>query len=205
MGGDPDKVENYKPFDDASLKEFTLRQLAKSHIFAHHFMNKTWVLLRGRKGYPFYISDNPIALQNYNPYKSQQPHGKLGVAVPEIEIYLPLSSHYTLSLCCPSFEKKIKTGYEAYKNLSVSAPWIVNAVVKDPFAIEKVIAGLDEGAAVPLEDENILNLNYLQVRNAERFVYCKENEFNLIRRMLDENDDYRVGPRYANGLNDTMA
>lgn len=194
MGGNPNNVENYKPFDKASLKEFSIWILSKAHEFIPHFLSKAWVLLKGKKDYPFYISDNPIALQNINEYG---PYGSLGLAVTGIEIYLPLSSVYTLALLCPSYEKQIREAYATYKRLSIAAPFVVNSIIKAPFSIEKIMAGIDEGMAVDCVDDNIVNLNYLQVRHAERYVYCQDDNFALAYDMLDKTDAYKVGPRFV--------
>jgi hypothetical protein len=127
------------------------------------------------------------------------PRGNIGLGVKGIEIYLPISSTRTMAMYCPSLTNEIRNGYQRYKYLSMSRPWAVNKVFSTPFYIEKIIAGLEEGIAVECNDDNILNLNYLQVRYAERQVYCEKNSFWLVRDMLKENSMYRIGPRMESG------
>jgi Protein of unknown function (DUF4238) len=57
------------------------------------------MLLRARAPESLYISDNPITLFNSKDFGFR---GNLGLACFGIEIYLPLSSHLTLAIFCPS-------------------------------------------------------------------------------------------------------
>jgi hypothetical protein len=194
MGGDPDQVENYHPLDKDGARLLSIKMLSNLKDFVPHIMDKQWVLLKGKRNNPFYISDNPVTLQNM---KDFGPRGNIGLAVEGIEIYLPISSTLTLAMYCPTTVNEIREGYERYKHVSLTTPWIANALSKnkDPFYVEKMIAGFDEGTAVEVADDNILNLNYLQVRYAERQVYCERDSFWLVKDMLAKDSSYRTGPR----------
>jgi len=196
MGGDINNVENYKPLDKEIARLLSIKMLVNLKDQVPHILEKDWLLLKGKKANPFYISDNPIALQNM---KDRGPRGNLGLMVEGIEIYLPISSTLTLAMYCPSLTAEIRRGYERYRRLSMLVPWVVNAVLADPFYLEKMIAGLEEGVAVKCIDDTILNLNYLQVRYAERQVYCEKESFWLVKDMLKESTSYLTGPRMQRG------
>lgn len=196
MGGDINKVENYEPLDKESARLLSIKMMVNLKDQVPHILEKDWLLLKGKKANPFYISDNPIALQNM---KDRGPRGNLGLKVEGIEIYLPISSTLTLAMYCPSLTDELRRGYERYKRLSMSIPWAVNAVLDEPFYFEKRIAGFEEGVAVQCIDDTILNLNYLQVRYAERQVYCEKESFWLVKDMLKENTSYKTGPRMRSG------
>ena len=194
MGGDPEQVENYHPLDEDGARLLSIKMLSNLKDFVPHIMDKQWVLLKGKRNNPFYISDNPVTLQNM---KDFGPRGNIGLAVEGIEIYLPISSTLTLAMYCSTTVNEIRERYERYKHVSLTAPWIVNALSKnkDPFCIERMIAGFDGGTAVEVADDSILNLNYLQVRYAERQVYCERDSFWLVKDMLAKDPSYRIGPR----------
>jgi hypothetical protein len=46
-----------------------------------------------------------------------------------------------------------------------------------------------------LEPEPVVNLNSLQVRQAERYVYSSQPDFALVEKMLAKQPAYRQGPR----------
>lgn len=191
MGLGPDQIENYRPLREEGARLLSIKMLTDQEGLVRHIIEKEWMLLKGRPDNPFYISDNPIALQNtFGPRKT------LGLAVEGIEIYLPISSTFTIAMYCPSITNKIREGYRRYKHVSMTMPWIANTVFKDdPFYLEKMVTALNEGVAAECVDDNILNLNYLQVQNAERQVYCEQESFWLVKDMLEQDPIYRRGPR----------
>lgn len=67
-----------------------------------HILGKSWILYGTTHQYPFYVSDNPVTL--YNTVNQHELMGGEGLAVPGIEIYLPVSDTLCLGLLCPSIE-----------------------------------------------------------------------------------------------------
>jgi hypothetical protein len=143
MGGDPNQVENYHPLDKDGARLLSIKMLSNLKEFVPHIMDKQWVLLKGKRNNPFYISDSPVTLQNI---KDFGPRGNIGLGVEGIEIYLPISSTLTLAMYCSTTVNEIRERYKRYKHVSLAAPWIANAISKnkDPFCVEKMIAGFDE-------------------------------------------------------------
>lgn len=189
MGANLDEIENYEPLDEEGARLVSLKLISEAKEFVPHILEKDWVLLRGNSANPFYISDNPVALQNMRDFG---PRGNLGIGVPGIEIYLPLSSTLTLAIYCSSNTELLKQAYSDAKRGGVGA-----AEVRAH--LEEMICAVDTGAPATCREENIVNLNYLQVRYAERQVYCEKRSFALAKDMVDKDPSYKVGPRMTVG------
>ena len=191
-GFDPKDVENYQPIDKESARHLSLSMLTEANKTAPHIYEKEWLLFKGKQENPFYISDNPIALQNM---KDLGPRGTLGLAVEGIEIYMPLSSTLTLAMHCSTTVKELR---EKYSRVSTLIPILMNSEESKfsglPY-LEKIMTGFNKGIAVECSDDGILNLNYLQVYFAERQIFCEKDKFWLVTDILKENSGYKIGPR----------
>ncbi len=77
-------------------RDLWLDNLSKVNLYVRHILNKTWILAESDND--FYISDNPVVLQNST--NNREHRGNLGIDTPGIEIYLPLSSSLLLGLFC---------------------------------------------------------------------------------------------------------
>jgi len=75
---------------------FWLNSLERAHEYKSYLLNKTWILAESSNS--FYLSDNPLVLQNST--NNQQHRGNLGLESLGIEIYMPLSSSLLLCLFC---------------------------------------------------------------------------------------------------------
>ncbi len=116
----------------------------------------------------FYVSDTPVALHNM---QDAGAYGNLGLMVKGIEIYMPISARYVLGLMCP---------------------YLVSTLYANP----RFKAAVDERKPIACDDgENVTFYNSLQVIFAERFVFSKVRNFELITRMLQDHPKYRYGLR----------
>lgn len=149
--GEPSKDEN---------KKIMLDLLADAHGFAPHFYDKVWFLLSSESSATFFIGDHPIALNNQ---RRDELRGTLGLAVPGIEIYFPVSPTLTLGLLSPELGVHMRRGAS------------------------------DPDAALICSAENVAYQNSLQVVHASRFVYCIENDFALVSQMLTDNPSFGRG------------
>jgi Protein of unknown function (DUF4238) len=140
--------------------------------FAPHFANKVCLLLETRMSDPFFVSDNPIALHNQNDFG---PYGNLGLAVPGIEIYFPITPTLTLTFFEPSILERLDT-------LSRHG--------------EELIRAAQTGGRAHCANENVMFLNSLQVINASRFVMSVTKNFALATRMLEEKPHLRQPPLF---------
>lgn len=145
---------------------------------AAHFVEKTWILLRTDRTRPFLIGDNPITLQNQRDFG---PRGNLGLAVPGIEIYVPLSPSLALAFWCPSHESAIRDAASRLRLL--------------PGPAQNILTAIDAGRPLAFAPENVENFNSLQIRYAERYVFSSLDDFSLARDMIATHPETRTGPR----------
>lgn len=159
-------------------------------IFAPLLIAKKWILAATTRKHPFVISDNPLTLQNMT---DMSPYGNLGLAVPGIEIYFPLSPLRALAMWCPTIVDTVLRGAKKLRQLPSSASPRVN--IGDPsgvFALEKSI---QTGCPLSYVEQNVLNFNSLQIARSERYIFSCVNEFQLAKEMLETHPNLKRGPR----------
>lgn len=179
-GGDPKDISGFVESEaPGALKAESLRFLHETAPrFAALFAQKTWVLYKAPRDDPFYISDNPIALQNtlnQNPYG-----GSLGLACPGIEIYLPLSPVLCLCFLCPTVITHIRELEEKGRRIGLNVDGIA------------AVAAIN-GKSGTLRPESVMNLNSLQVLYSVRFVFANAECFGLVQRMITEHPEFKGG------------
>lgn len=174
--------------------------------FAGRFGEKDLVLVEANGAGEFMIGDNPIAMQNERDFG---PYGNLGLSVPGIEIYMPISSRYCLGFWCPSILQRFRDAMaqaediiaRANSLLVVGAPDIAR---QQPRIIAQATASLGRVRTMPDAFEaggpvswtgNVERLNSLQIRTAERWVMCRDGDFELVERMIADNAQNRGGLR----------
>lgn len=197
MATTPESLESMKDYitspDENQIKiESALMISGAVNNYAQYFANKTWHLLSTSKKVPFFISDNQISLQNMTEMKLR---GNLGLNVPGIEIYFPLSPTRALAMWCPSHMENILRGAEQLRVFRVTAPHLVEAYIKDPKGLEAQAQILKSGEPLPYSAENVFNFNSLQVWNAERYVFSSLDDFVLPKEMIANHTSIRSGPR----------
>lgn len=168
-------------------KHMALSSMTSPDQYSQHILNKTWLLFETRET-PFYVSDNPVVLQNED--ESQSPlRGTLGLAVPGIQIYLPISSSLTLAFFCRSHEASIRQSVERIRL----------DIVRDPAAGLGFGPTMDwmrafrKGTPLSSQADNVLNHNSLQVMFSERYVFCRDLDFSLAEEMIAEHPEVRGG------------
>ena len=183
-------TEGYPLMTTEDAKQAALTTLAESDQYAEHILNKTWLLFETSAEIPFYISDNPVALQNED--KSRGPmRGNLGLAVRGIQIYLPISSTLTLAFFCRSHEIMIREGVNRIRTSIVTD----SSFPQDFGPLLDWMRAFRHGTPLGSKPDNVMNHNSLQVMQAERFVFCSRRDFALVEDMIDEEPRFAVGPR----------
>jgi len=148
-------------------------------------LEKTLVLYRSDGSSPFWIGDSPVAMHNtINP--GDRLRSTLGLSVPGIEIYLPISSELVLAHMCPS----IAVAYTA-RDEEAHRMGFIHAHAR-PY-----LQGLESGSHIVLSKEHVPFQKGLQVAYAERFVYSPIDNFEDARQILGESPKLRTGPRYG--------
>jgi len=147
-------------------KAMTMKSLTEPQKFAAHILNKAWLMFETTPAHPFFIGDNPVALQNNTEGKGPF-RGNLGLAVRGIEIYLPVSSTLALAFFCRPHEEMIRDGVERMRTTMVRDP-------SHPMGFGNLLnwrGASRTGIPLPSSPDNVLNHNSLQVQYAERYVF----------------------------------
>jgi len=152
-----------------------------------------------------YVSDSPAVMHNSKEYG---PYGNIGLAVPNIEIYLPLSHEIVLAYMCPLTMKETEETLQAAEKEIGSAfgrkflsPSGIS--VTDRLEIEQSRAEIERAKsyyamikserAVPMSSENLLFLNSLQILSSHRYLACRANDFTFAVRALSEKPHWKEG------------
>lgn len=203
-----ERADHDSPSDESKVVAFQLISEQLQEL-ARQFSSKDLLLFEAVEGAEFILGDNPIAMQNERDFG---PYGNIGLAVPGIEIYLPISARYSLGFYCPSilagFREAIKKSERAIADARVritigsnSAAEMAKATLVQAEQIRGRISRMptahDEGSPLPAETDHVVRLNSLQVKWAERWLLGPSMNFDLVRRMITANAAYKSGMRYT--------
>jgi hypothetical protein len=173
---------------DTLDQALALASIADARRWVPLVLEKSWVLQQVENARALFVSDSPLTLHNHYNFG---PYGNIGLAVPGVEIQLPLSSDLNLWMVCPTFRSKLESGCKAAVDLaSAGQP---SAVGDKTFALMDCIR---RGRPMNLTQEHVTYYNHLQVRFSARFVYSRDGDFSLVRQMLQNNLGYRSGIRF---------
>jgi hypothetical protein len=175
--------------DENALKAYFARRICSANKdLGPALVKKDWLLMQTDLEHPFLIGDHPVVLYNYF-------GDKLGVGVPGVVVYFPLSPEFALGLHCPSIAEEIRKGQEKMDRLPdqafVTHPELYGGY-KETVAI---MEGFVEGVPVKSQAENVEHFNSIQVSNAERFVFSCDGNFTLVEDMLRVEPSLKKGPR----------
>ncbi|BEN33189.1 TPA: DUF4238 domain-containing protein [Serratia marcescens] len=176
-----------------ATRDIFLRQLVQQVSHIDHLLKKDWYLLETSQEHPLYVSDNPVVMKNSNDFG---PYGNIGLAVRGIQIYLPLSSTLMLAMYCPSIREEMVRHKQHLQTLLARAPHLIPRHIR-PFEMLEHTRSYTDYLLMPLTPDHVTHYNALQVEYAEQYVFCGENDFSLVERMLSDDERYRTGPRFA--------
>lgn len=194
MGVTPDEASGIYPKSIGDIKMAHIANMGDNILeFGPYFNDKTWVLFKAPKDTQYYISDNPVTLKNEIDYS---PRGNLGLLVTGIEIYFPLSSKFLLAMLCRSHEDKIQLGVQQLNTLLKFGAFKPSGIQKGVISrMRKHKHAFDTGEAILSRKESVLNKNSLQVMYSSRFVFSKENNFYVAKKMIEENSEFQNPPK----------
>ncbi len=167
---------------DDEIKAFALGFLSVAQELAEPINDKVWLLYESDD--QFLIGDHPVGLQNT--VNRSEVRGTLGLAVPGIEIYLPLSPRYVLCLLCRDTFHELATAANRERARLEKA---------GVFETLNFVARVRRRIPVPCKRGVVENLNSIQIRWSERFVFRPTSDFDLARSMIAENPAHAHGPR----------
>lgn len=185
-GSDPSKVEGFNDPSEEKVRKSAILSIRESGQLARHFLDKVWTLQKAPNGHSFWISDNPLTLHNSVDRGSR---GNLGLAVPGIEIHLPLASELSIWMIHPTIVQQVLNGFE----LARCNP---EPIGKDALeSLRTTAVAMKEGTPVQVGPENVTFLNSLQVINSSRFLYASSPAFGLAEEMIKTDPGIASGPR----------
>lgn len=198
MGLDPSKVDGLVDWDKESLK----RQHVKNQIdnlgkFAEIMLDKVYFVMTAPVGKSFYLSDHPVVLHSDEERRVLR---GLGIGVPYIQIYLPLSHDVLLcaydgavlgSLMRTRDQEMARGKGEALKLLmqgKITAEQM-KGFIEDSNKHDEIgplIDTIRAGEAVTCEVDQVDAYNSLQVFHAHRFVVDPSGKFEVVDGMIAE-------------------
>jgi len=162
----------------------TIREFTQD--FLPHLLNKNLILYETDRNAPFCCSDDPVAMTNtINPGDGLR--GTIGLAVPGIEIHLPISSEFSLAYTCPTIGAAFEAMQQNYRSHG-------GLFLEEAFCY---LRARDFGLSMKLQPENVRFHNSLQIINAERFVIASRNDFADAADIVVGDPKVRTGRRFG--------
>lgn len=170
----------YNPSCGLTLDEFLERETEKNFLlnqklltievfkectldYAICLIAKKMQLFRSPANIPFYISDHPVIFHNSRNF---EPYGNIGLAVPGIEIYMPISSHLCLGFIS--------------RDIIFTLPYNVLSFNINEQEMTEV------NVPIQCSKDNLEFLNYRQILFAERYLCCENMDFDFVKKVLRE-------------------
>lgn len=199
MGFKVGNIEGWAPPTEDNIKARHLEGMRKSLAeFSAIIFHKDMMLVKAAPGRSYYIGDNPVALHNDQKFG---PYGNLGLSVPGIQLYLPLSADLVLCAFCPSIFGRAREAYDqgmqaarteafgAFSAGRISAEWMrktLEAAERAAAPQTEMLRHFEEGTAYPATDDLMDFNNSLEVKYASRFIVCRSSDFALAKRFVKE-------------------
>lgn len=139
--------------------------------FAKILQGKAWFLAVAPAQHSFIISDNPVTRHNM---LKRPGRGNLGLNNRGIEIYMPLSTRFSLCIVCP---------------------FLADATCRTHPLKSEYVRAFEDGSPVAMLPENVVFANSRQVIWAERWVFGRDRgDLDLPLDMLRTNPELMEGP-----------
>lgn len=160
--------------------------------YAPALIDKDWLLLQTDNKHPYLIGDHPLIMHNM---VEQKGRGNLGIAVEGIELYFPLSPELVLAIWCPSHRQALMDGIQRFERLEATNSSSARNFASAKNEALKIISAVQTGEPLRSKPENVEFFNSLQVSTAERFVFSSNNDFSIVKEMIQTNPELRHGRR----------
>lgn len=201
MGLDPAKVDGLVDWDKDSLKlQHVKQQVENLAEFTKIMMDKVFFVMTPPVGKSFYIGDHPVVL--HSDEKRRGVMAGLGIGVPFIQIYLPLS--HDVLLC--AYDRAVLGGLMRSRDeemnrgtgeaLKLLMQGKITAVQMKGFveeaklydAVGPLIDTIRAGRPVACDVEQVDAYNSLQVFHAHRFIVDPSGKFDVASEMIAERE-----------------
>lgn len=197
LGFDPADVEGIFDWNEDALKNQHARlQVDNLTKYTDIIAKKDFFLMIAPKGCSFYIGDNPVVLHTDEP-QSGIMRG-LGLGVPYIQIYLPLSADVLLCAYCPAiFAGLMRTrDEEAKKTQGMALQALMDGKITafqmkelmefnaSVDIITPLINAIRAGKSKTVGPKQVDLYNSLQVSQAHRFVVDPDGRFEIAKKIV---------------------
>jgi hypothetical protein len=203
--GLPEDDARFSIPDDHMIKMEALHTIATSlPQYSVHLRRKDFVVFKAPEGHEFLIGDNPIALDNHKDFGFR---GNLGIAVEGIEVYLPLTSRYTLGMWATDLRSELREMLADVRKKNVElrvratlgvgparelARRSLEKLEGNVADAEQLLREVEAGGPVLTHPESMDRFNSMQVAYAERYVASMNGNFTLPRQMIAEHPEIRA-------------
>lgn len=192
MGFDPAKAIGLPPVDEENLKQAHARhQLSALEDYARIIAEKEFFLMTPPKGCSFYLGDHPVVMHNDEPQTVLT--GRLGLGVPYIQIFLPLSAELLLCAWDPAvLGQMIKNEDTQMRQIRLEALSLLQAGMITRSQMKEMLEGVEaqslttsllrtirSGLPVAIGIEEVHFYNSLQALQAHRFVVDANADFEV--------------------------
>jgi hypothetical protein len=189
LGVDPSKeVAGFQELQPSEIPSAALQLLGLVRNFAPMLLSKTWVLLENQTEQPFYVSDNPVAMENHM-------GGGVGLGVPGVEVSMPLSGSLVLSMICPSIAEPASRIVRRARWLGPLRRWLAPRLWPAFQPSHALVQAADTGMPMPARRAEVIHYNSLRVFFANCYIYSGTDDFDLVRDILRAHPQLRTGPR----------
>lgn len=194
-----------KDLEPDELDKLSSLQFLSEHLteFAKHFLVKHAVVLKKACHGSLFISDNPVVFHNE---KTFGPYGNIGLAVPGIQIFYPLTSGLAVAFMCPTVVAELETEISVAKKkvAQMSAETLLSpkgmtqlqsmhiaAAKAEIKRAEREFDRLTKERAIAVAPDNLLFLNSLQIMQSYRYVASRRGDFDLVAKAMREKPGWR--------------
>lgn len=174
---------------ELNTKSNFLDNIADCDFEVSIILGKEWLLFETTPDRPFYISDNPVTMYNETEFADR---GNTGIALPGIQIYLPLSETLVLAMVCPSLNDKLREERDLIYKYIVSHR---GGEELNVFERLDFLKDMLDKRLVNIEDWRLNHLNNLQVWRAEHFIFSSLDNFSRVKNLIDDCPELVGGPR----------
>lgn len=197
LGFEPSQVEELVDWDEDTLKQqHTRHQVERLSEYAQRFADKEFFLMLAPPGSGFYLGDHPVVL--HSDEKREGLMQGLGIGVPYIQIYLPISSDVLLCAYCPAVLGQLMKGEDkamretqglllrSLLDGKVDAAGMRHQieVAKSMDTTTPLIEKISTGEPVSVGREQVQCYNSLQAFQAHRFVVDPDGCFTVAREIM---------------------
>ncbi len=109
------------------------------------------------------------------------------------EVYFPLTKTLSLAMLCRSHEETFQDVFKKIGLLNAIIPDFEQQLPVDMEWIENHKKGYNEGTAIPMMAQNVINHNSLQVKWSSRYIFSSKNNFILVREMIAADPNFKKG------------